>query len=117
MRAFDLALGGELGLHAPDVVVNMVEEGVLDVGDGILAVEPARVFVVVVVERTEALLKQVVVDEGFGHELLLEAEAVGLDFGGRHGQRGCELAQQTMDGVGGNLPDAEEAEDVVDAVG
>ena len=79
---FDLALGGELWLHLPDVVVHVVEEGVLDVIDGILAIEPTRILVMIVTEGAESLLQQVVVDERLDHEFLLEEKAVALDFAG-----------------------------------
>ena len=115
-ESFDLTLGGELWLHLPDVVVHVVEEGVLDVGDGVLAVEPTWILFMVVVEQTKTLLEKVVVDERLDHKVLLEGKTVALDFAGRHRQRGSELAQESVDGVGRDLPDAEEAEDVVDAI-
>ena len=114
---FDLALSGELWLHLPDVVMHVVEEGVLDVGDGVLAVEPTWILFMVVVEQTKTLLEKVVVDERLDHKVLLEGKSVAFDFAGRHRQRGSELAQESVNRVGRNLPDAEEAEDVVDAVG
>ncbi len=56
-------------------------------------------------------------DERRGVALLLEVEAVAAYLVGCHGEGRRELTEQTVDGLDGYLPDAEETQDVVDAVG
>ena len=98
---FHLALCVELGTHTVDFPrVGGFDEGLLHV----------------VGVRAEHLSEEVLVDVGF-QELGTEAEAVALDFFTRHGQGRDELSQQAVDGVHRDFPDAEEAQNVVDAVG
>ncbi len=64
----------------------------------------------------EGALERPVGDEGLG-EVVLEVEAVALDLLAGHAQCRRELAQQAAHGIDGNLPYAEEAQHVIDAVG
>ena len=48
-------------------------------------------------------------DERLQEQFVLEMQTIGLDFLARHSERRRELAEQTVHGIYGNLPDAEEA--------
>ena len=67
--------------------------------------------------RTEDLSEEVLMDIGFQEEVFAECQPVAFYLLARHGQGGDELSQQPVYGVHRYLPNAEEAEDVVDAVG
>ena len=55
-------------------------------------------------------------DKRCGEALLLEVETIAADLVGCHAKCGSELTEQTVYRVDWNLPDAEEAEHVVDTV-
>ena len=66
---------------------------------------------------TKQFFQYAIVDERMGHEVGLEIEAETLDFVHAERKRRRELAEQSVYGMVGNLPNAEEAQNVVDAVG
>ena len=98
---FHLALGIVFRTHFPDIVMAVLQE----------------CFLHEICLFTEHAVKNILVDERTCHEILLEVQAEVLDFFYTHRQCRNELAEQTMYGMRRNFPDAEESEDVVDAVG
>ena len=67
--------------------------------------------------NAEELVDEPVVDERTGVELLAEGQSEVFYLGNGQRQRGREMAQHAVDGINWYLPDAEEAEYVVDANG
>ena len=65
----------------------------------------------------EDAVEYAVVDERTGVELFVEGQPHLLYFLAAHGQRRTEVAHRGIDGRRGNLPHAEESDDVVDAEG
>ena len=94
-------LGGKLGAQAPNIVVRVGEES---------ALHPLLLF-------AEDAPQDVVTNERLRHEVALEAQTKAVDFVFAHGQSRRELPQQALHTVGGDFPNAEETENVVDAVG
>jgi len=98
---FYLTLGVKLRTHPVDFPrVRRFDEGLLHV----------------VGVRTEHLSEEIFVYIRF-QELIAEGESVAFYLFTCHGQGGYKLPQQAMYGVHRDFPDAEEAEDVVDAIG
>ena len=66
-------------------------------------------------QLAEQFAEHPVVGRGNGEASPGRIEAHAAQFVGGVGQSGIEIAQQAVNGMYGNLPDAEEAEDMVDA--
>ena len=98
---FHLALGVKLGFH--EVVA--VLEGLYEV--------VSHVFGFLM----EHLLQHFLGDVGAGEEFFLKLQSVAFYLLWTQAEGGLKLSQQTVDGMDGYLPDAEEAEYVVDAIG
>ena len=97
----DIALCGVFRTQTPHVVVAVLEERGAHIV-GIAAEDTGQDFVV---------------DKRPRHEILVKLQTVALDFVLRHRQGRGELSEYALDAVDGNFPNAEESEDVVDAVG
>ena len=67
--------------------------------------------------KSEEPLEHTVVDEGSREEVLTERQSEVFDFPLCHRQRRREMAEESEECFAGNLPDAEEAQYVVDADG
>ena len=74
------------------------------------ATYPLRTF-------AEQAIEQGVVDKGARHEIAIKREARRLDLAHRVGQSRHEATEESAHAVRGNLPNAEKAQNVVDAVG
>ena len=74
------------------------------------ATHPLRAF-------AKQAIQQGVVDKGARHEIAIKREARRLDLVHRVGQSRHEATEESAHAVRGNLPNAEKAQNVVDAVG
>ena len=108
------------------VLVGDTGEGFLHLALGVvlrfhlvaLVVEAVEIFSLHIVGfLMEHTLQSPVCDERIGEALLLEVETIAADLVGGHAKCGSELAEQTVYRVDRYLPNAEETEYVVDAVG
>ncbi len=113
---FNGALSGELWFHGPDVIMLVLQEGILYIIYRILAIPALWFLFLIITEGADAHLDEFVIDKWFGHELLLETKAVALNLAWRHWQGWTELTQQTVNRMSRDLPDAEEAKDMVYAI-
>ena len=67
--------------------------------------------------NTKQALYQTVVDKGLRKQLLAEGQAKPGNLLSRQREGWREMAQETINGIMGNLPDAEEAQYMIDAEG
>ena len=100
-KIIDSALGGELRSEVPNVIVRMREEG---------AAHPVCAF-------AEQAFEQGIIDEGTGQEVAIERKPCGFDLAHSIGHGRHKAPEESAHTVGGNFPNAEKAQDVVDAVG
>ena len=97
---FHLALGVVFWLHLIALAIETVE---------ILFLHLAGTF-------AEHTIESPVGDEWTCIEVFVEVKSVAFYLLGGHAKRWGELAEQSVHGVDGNLPNAEEAKHMVDAV-
>src|SRR5579862_9698072 len=65
----------------------------------------------------ENFLQHRIGDEGPGVAVVVECDATSAEFVNAHGDRRYKMSQDALDGISGNGPNTEKAEDMVNAKG
>ena len=97
----DSALSGEFGAEVPNVVVRMREEG---------AAHPVSTF-------AEQTIEQGIIDKWPRQEVAIERKSCIFDLAHSIGHGRHKAPEESADTMGGNFPNAEKSQDVVDAIG